>query len=42
MKTKFKSSCGGMAVRYTEKDAEKFVKAGAKVKNGSRSNKARN
>ena len=42
MKNKFKSSCGGMAVRYTDKDALKFVKAGAQPKNGSRPNKTRN
>jgi hypothetical protein len=41
MKTKFKCACG-TTTRYTEKDAEKFVKAGAKVKNGSGSNQKRN
>ncbi len=41
MKTKFKCACG-TTTRYTEKDAEKFVKAGAQVKNGSGSNQKRN
>ena len=41
MKTKFKCACG-TTTRYTEKDAEKFVKAGAKIKNGSGSNQKRN
>ena len=31
-----------MAVRYTDKDALKFVQAGAQPKNGSGSNKKRN
>ena len=41
MKSKIKCACG-TTTRYTEKDAEKFVKAGAKIKNGSGSNQKRN
>ena len=41
MKTKIKCACG-TTTRYTEKDAEKFVKAGAQVKDGSRLNQKRN
>jgi len=41
MKSTFKCACG-TTTRYTEKDAEKFVKAGAQVKNGSGSNQKRN
>ena len=41
MKSKFKCACG-TTTRYTDKDAEKFVKAGAKIKNGSGSNQKRN